>query len=112
MLLIPAVVVLVGLTAFGLGRLSAIEGQRGTLKIYQSAAQAAPAVLGASTASPPKESSAIEEGMYVASKNGSKYYLPSCSGAKRINEENKIWFPTKEAAEASGYGPAANCPGL
>lgn len=112
MLLVPAVVVLVGLTAFGLGRLSAIEGQRGTLKVYQSGVQAASAVLGASTASSPKASASTGEGVYVASKNGSKYYLPSCSGAKRINEENKIWFPTKEAAEASGYGPAANCPGL
>ncbi|HWH16295.1 MAG TPA: hypothetical protein VNU25_01790 [Candidatus Paceibacterota bacterium] len=51
-------------------------------------------------------------GTYVASKNGTKYYLPSCGGSKRIKEENKIWFDTKEEAESAGYGPAANCPGL
>ncbi len=51
-------------------------------------------------------------GTYLASKNGTKYYLPSCSSSKRIKEENKIWFDTKEEAEAAGYGPAANCPGL
>ena len=51
-------------------------------------------------------------GTYVASKNGTKYYLPSCGSSKRIKEENKIWFGTKEEAEAAGYGPAANCPGL
>ncbi len=50
--------------------------------------------------------------VYMASKNGTKYYLPSCGSAKRIKEENRIWFATKDEAEAAGYGPAANCPGL
>jgi hypothetical protein len=51
-------------------------------------------------------------GKYLASKNGTKYYLPTCSGAKRIKEENKVWFATIEDAQAAGLGPAANCPGL
>ncbi len=51
-------------------------------------------------------------GLYVASASGSKYHLPECSGAKRIKEENKIWFNSKEEAEKLGYTPAANCPGL
>lgn len=49
---------------------------------------------------------------YVASVNGTKYHLPECSGAKRIKEENKIWFSSKEEAERMGYTPAANCPGI
>jgi hypothetical protein len=53
-----------------------------------------------------------EEGAYVASKKGTKYHLPWCGGAKSINEENKIWFRTKEEAEAAGYAPAANCKGI
>jgi hypothetical protein len=52
------------------------------------------------------------EGGYVASKSGTKYHLPWCSGAQRIKEENKVWFSTKESAEAAGYAPAANCPGI
>lgn len=32
---IPVVIVLVALTAFGLGRLSALEGQKGELGIHQ-----------------------------------------------------------------------------
>lgn len=52
------------------------------------------------------------QGQFVASRNGRYYYLPSCSGVRRINEENKIWFETKEDAEAQGYKPAANCPGI
>ncbi len=51
-------------------------------------------------------------GGYVASKDGTKYHLPWCGSAKRIKEENKIWFNTKEEAEAAGYVPAANCKGI
>ena len=49
---------------------------------------------------------------FVGSITGTKYHLPSCSGAKRIKEENKVWFATKEDAELAGYGPAANCDGI
>jgi hypothetical protein len=51
-------------------------------------------------------------GKYVASKTGKKYYLPSCSGAMRIKETNKVWFASVEDARAAGLTPAANCPGL
>ena len=51
-------------------------------------------------------------GKYVASKKGTKYHLPTCSGAKTMSPENKIWFTTKEEAEAAGFTPAANCKGL
>lgn len=56
--------------------------------------------------------SAVPSGTYVASKNGTKYHLASCPGAKSISDANKVWFETKEAAEAAGYTPASNCPGL
>jgi hypothetical protein len=49
------------------------------------------------------------EGNYVASKNGTKYYLPSCAGANQISDANKVWFVSASAAEAAGYSPAANC---
>jgi hypothetical protein len=48
----------------------------------------------------------------VASKSGTKYYLPTCSGVGRIKEENKVWYATKADAEAAGLTPAANCPGI
>lgn len=51
-------------------------------------------------------------GIYVGSKSGSKYHLPSCPGALRILAENKVWFSSKEDALAKGYTPAANCKGL
>lgn len=51
-------------------------------------------------------------GAYVASKTGTKYYLPWCGTANRIKEENKVWFATKAEAEAAGYEPAKNCKGI
>jgi hypothetical protein len=57
-------------------------------------------------------SSVPTEGGYVASKNGTKYHLPWCGGAKQIKEENKVYFKTKEAAEKAGYTPASNCKGI
>lgn len=51
-------------------------------------------------------------GSVVASKKGTKYHLPTCSGAKTISEENKITFPNAEAAKKAGYSPAKNCKGL
>src|SRR3989344_587822 len=51
-------------------------------------------------------------GRFVASKSGTKYYLPSCAAADRIAEENKIWFVSADAAAVAGYAPASNCKGL
>ena len=52
------------------------------------------------------------EGVVVASKSGTKYHLPTCSGAKSIKPDNLITFASIAEAEAAGYTPAANCPGL
>jgi len=94
--LLPAVVVLVGLSAFGLGRLS-VTGLP--------AAGAAPAPASAKVVS-------AEEGQFVASKAGTKYYLPSCAGASNIKEENRVYFVSVAQAQAAGYTAAANCPGI
>jgi len=48
----------------------------------------------------------------VASVNGTRYHLLTCSGANSINEANKIFFNSIEEARAAGYTPAANCAGL
>lgn len=105
-LFMPAVVVLVGVGAFGLGRLSAMEGKRQSLVVRQDGQLASP--LSAVEAAP-----VSHRDVYVASKSGSKYYLSTtCSGAKNIKEENRVFFSSAKAAEAAGYEPAANCPGL
>ncbi len=113
--LLPAIVVLVALGAFGLGRLSAAQGQTALRVLYPDARVAEPlantaAVAGAKAAPPLGDARGL--GNYVASKNGSKYYLVSCSSANRIKAENKVYFGSAQQAAAAGYTPAANCPGL
>ena len=58
------------------------------------------------------EGPVVIKGKYLSSRSGGFYYLPTCSGAKRIKEKNMVWFESKEAAEARGLKPAANCPGI
>jgi hypothetical protein len=115
--LLPAIVLLVGLTAFGLGRLSALDtaGPRLVITMPPGSQAAGVVEAGVLQGSGPRQSeSAAGESSkkYVASKSGSKYYLPTCSGATRIKEENKVYFATIAEAQAAGYAPAANCPGL
>lgn len=122
-LYIVLIIILVAFGSFGLGRLSKIEDSRTAVKIsYPDQLQAG--VYGAFSVQetqPYQEQGTSSEsdfyadsykGNFVASKNSDKYHFPWCSGAKRIKEENKVWFETHEEAKAAGYTKAANCKGL
>lgn len=96
---IVALVLLVGMASFGLGRLSALEEARPAISVSQAAAAA--------------DSVSMQVGgQVVASRKGSAYHFPWCSGATSIAPQNKIWFASSAAAQAAGYRPAKNCKGL
>ena len=99
------VLVLVAGTAFGLGRQSA-DPEEAPMGLAAEASLAAPLKAEAS------DPETLPSTYYVGSRNGEVYHLPHCSGAKRINEANKVTFNTKAEAEAAGYRPAANCKGI
>ena len=103
-LFIAAIIFFTGLSGFGLGRLSVDIKKNPPLFVVQPTSQE----------SPETSSSGFDktDKRVMASRNGTTYYYPSCSGAKRIKEENIIWFATKEAAASAGLKPAANCSGL
>ncbi len=104
-MLILSVLVLTSLLSFGLGYLAGRDSGQGstvTLEKFPFANVPTSGVAGAR----------MGTGQIVASKNGTKYYLPGCTGADRISETNKIWFTSVVAAVAAGYGPAANCKGI
>ena len=104
-------ILLVGTGAFALGRLSAAETTRKSeLSVTGRPVQNIAATSGISPPNTPQNTAAL--GMYVGSRSGKTYHLPWCSGAKRIKEENKIWFQSKEEAEGRGYAPAGNCKGI
>lgn len=93
--LVVTVLVVACIVSFGLGFLAGRDlGQQGTL----------------STAHSPISSG--QEGQVVASKSGTKYFLPWCAGAEQISESNRVYFNSAEAARREGYEPAANCKGL
>ncbi len=118
-LILVIVIILVALISFGLGRLSKIRENKTPITVDSSTALGAGnAVSNVSGALSDAELSTnspklgVGEKLYVASKSGTKYHYPWCSGATNIKEENKIWFSSKEEAEKAGYSPASNCKGL
>jgi hypothetical protein len=98
------VILLIGLLGFGLGRLSKLEERKTPVVIKNEANLDSSLIL--------EDKKTVSSGQYVASKTGSSYYFPWCSGVKRIRESNKVWFSTKEDAILAGYAPAGNCKGL
>jgi hypothetical protein len=108
-----AIVLVVGLGAFGLGRLSLESGSQAGIaivgtRVSAGALQAAKELAATTT---PGQGGAIEGGV-VASKTGSKYFFPWCGGASAIKDENKVWFASIEKARVAGYTAAGNCKGL
>ena len=112
--LIVCAILLASILSFGLGILAGkdmADREHQSIWIEQRPVEAA--VLGATEPSLASVSEPIPEGgQYVASKSGEAYYLPWCGGVTRIKAENKVWFATKEEAEAKGYRPAKNCKGI
>ena len=98
------IIVGVGLSSFGLGRLSVVPDQANNDPITITN-EPKSALEGGNTT---KEVNMADR-RYVASKNGKMYYSPNCSGAKRIKIENQIWFSTKEDAEKSGFTLSSTC---
>lgn len=99
---------LVAVASFGLGRQSVAEKAISLTTTAESGVQNAPTI----TESPQITTENEGQPRYVASKNGQVYHLLICPGAKQISEANKVYFNTKEEAEAAGLHPAANCKGI
>lgn len=96
------IIVLVGIGAFGLGRLSVRSNAEKGVDPVQ--------IIGSVERideSRAKESQGA--GNYVASRNGTKYYPYGCASANRISDENKVYFKTKEEAVNSGYSASSAC---
>jgi len=103
--IVVIIIILVGFSSFGLGRLSVIENSKDTVRVEIDQS----AVIAESIK---YEDTTLVGGKFVASKNSTIYHFPWCSGAKRIAEKNKIYFNSKEEAKSAGYRKAANCKGL
>ena len=107
-ILVSLVIVFVGTASFMIGRISVNETSRPEVRICERDETVA---LSQKTHEEVLAGNVIG-GAVVASKNGTKYHLPTCPGAKQISPANLISFPSIEAARAAGLTPASNCPGL
>lgn len=110
-------VILISLISFAAGRLLAPGPAKQVIRVEQLQASAFQTIIDGdstqvSSTNSSNSSQVRKEGKFVASKNSNKYHLPTCIGARRIAEHNKIWFNSKEEAESLGYQPASNCPAL
>jgi hypothetical protein len=94
------IIVLVAVTFFSLGRVSRTQEAKEPVRVLSSTTQAAAPIM----------ATASEE--VVASKSGTKYHYPWCSGARSISAKNLIKFNSPEEARKAGYTPASNCKGL
>lgn len=109
--------ILVAVIAFGAGRLSAPEIIRNPIIIDEPDTSGSVNILGdvsqsLNAAGDPVKAAltgqgGLAKGLFVASKNGTKYYWPWCSWAGRIKEENKVWFNSEKDAQAAGFSAGA-----
>lgn len=114
-LFLGLIIVLVAFGAFGLGRLSKIEGAKAPVRIEnvpEITADTFSSKVPADTQNAPAVNTNGNEGQLVGSKSGTKYYHPWCAGVQKIAETNRIYFASKAEAESRGYAPSATCKGL
>lgn len=110
-----AIVILVALGSFGLGRLSRIEGARTPIRIENAPKVTSETFVQKVTVADTGRPVSLTEGnssQLVGSKDGKKYYYMWCSGVSRITEGNRVYFASKEDALARGYTPSSTCKGL
>ena len=110
-ILMILIIILVGLAGFGLGKLSVSKEDKSIIIQNQDKQDEMPLsnknvdnIAGAVTSSILKSNIGI-----VASKNGTRYYLPGCSGVGRIQDQNKVYFNSEKEALDAGYSKASGC---
>ena len=124
-LYLAAIIILTAAISFGLGRLSKIREEKTPITIENAGTSELKPL---STSNVDKtngagimlqhNSSTISTApssyskIFVASRNGKKYYYIWCESANVIKEQNRVWFSTQAEAQKAGYQPAANCKGL
>lgn len=60
-----------------------------------------------SSASSPALSAPEEAGAYIGNLNSKKFHVPTCGSLP--DEDNRIYFSTRDAAVSAGYSPCGNC---
>ncbi len=88
-------IVLISLIVFGVGLLINSSQDRGEIIIKNPSASVTETII--------NSDESVKQGMFVGSLNSNKYHWPDCSFAKRIADENKVWFSSEQEAQDAGY---------
>ncbi|MDO8669072.1 MAG: hypothetical protein Q7K65_02135 [Candidatus Buchananbacteria bacterium] len=113
-IILAITVVLISITAFNLGKISAFKQQKTPITITEPGDR----VQGIGYSQKlennslnPKPSTLNPNSPVVASKNSTSkvYHFPWCSSASKIADKNKLTFTTEAAAISAGYTLAGNC---
>ncbi len=97
-------IVLVALFSFGVGLLVDLKGDSNSIVIQNPT----PVASIQKALVEEKEEKTPEKGSFVGSVNSSKYHHPDCPWAKKISEENRVWFSSENDAQDAGYVPCGN----
>ena len=46
---------------------------------------------------------------YIGNSNSKKFHTPDCSSAKKLKDENKVSFKTRDEAVNEGFKPCSRC---
>lgn len=114
MILLIISAILIGVSAYFIGKIQTLESRSNTIQVVYPDAIAIkkdniniPNQVDASINTTIETK--LQTGKIIASKNGKRYYYESCNGINRIKPENRIYFDTKEQAEAKGLTLASGC---
>ena len=107
-LYLATIIILTAVISFGLGRLSKIREEKTPITI-ENVKENEETSESKSLSTSNVDSGIKADKIFVASRNGKKYYYAWCESANVIKEQNRIWFSTQAEAEKAGYQPAANC---
>lgn len=104
---------LVGVGSFALGWLAHATNTTKSIQVEEINLPAQSATANAANENGSEDDTQAQEGkVLVGSENSDIFHFQWCSGAQRINEENKVYFSDRKQAREAGYTPAQNCPGL
>lgn len=107
--------ILIGGSAYLIGNMNALESNLSEIQVVYPDAIAIKSdtkveeIKSTEMSSANNQEANLSTGKIVASKNGKRYYYPNCGGINRIKPENRIYFETKEQAEAKGLTLASGC---
>lgn len=97
-IILAVFIILIALISFGIGRLVVFKDNQDSIII-----QNPTCVNTASIQQALGNEIKVEQGTFVGSVNSDKYHWPDCPWAKKISQENQVWFSSENEAQTAGY---------